>query len=71
MMGRTIRETGWFSQAIPVQNHRGWQSAMEELQEVILDIEIADIFSQDGPEQAWLIRDLLYGCNCLEEKPKC
>ena len=28
------------------------------------------IFSQDGPEQAWLIRDLLYDWNCLEEKPK-
>ena len=27
------------------------------------------IFSQDGPEQAWLIRDLLYDWNCLEEKP--
>ena len=25
---------------------------------------------QDGPEQAWLIRDLLYDWNCLEEKPK-
>ena len=28
------------------------------------------IFSQDGPEQAWLIRHLLHDCNCLEEKPK-
>ena len=28
------------------------------------------IFSQDGPEQAWLIRDLLHDWNCLEEKPK-
>ena len=28
------------------------------------------IFSQDGPAQAWLIRDLLYDWNCLEEKPK-
>ena len=29
MVGRTIRETGWFSQALPVQNYREWQSAME------------------------------------------
>ena len=28
------------------------------------------IFSQYGPEQAWLIRDLLPDWNCLEEKPK-
>ena len=28
------------------------------------------IFSQYGPEQAWLIRDLLHDWNCLEEKPK-
>ena len=28
------------------------------------------IFSQYGPEQAWLIRDLLYDWNCLEEKTK-
>ena len=28
------------------------------------------IFSQDGPEQAWLIRDLLRDWNCLEETPK-
>ena len=28
------------------------------------------IFSQDGPEQAWLIRGFLYDWNCLEEKPK-
>ena len=28
------------------------------------------IFSQEGPEQAWLIRDLLHNWNCLEEKPK-
>ena len=29
MVGGTVRETGWFSQAIPVQNNREWQSAME------------------------------------------
>ena len=28
------------------------------------------IFFQYGPEQAWLIRDLLHDWNCLEEKPK-
>ena len=28
------------------------------------------IFSEDGPEQAWLIRDLLHDWNFLEEKPK-
>ena len=28
------------------------------------------VFSQDGPEQAWLIRDLLHDWNCLEEKSK-
>ena len=28
------------------------------------------IFSQYGPEQAWLIRDLLHDWNCWEEKPK-
>ena len=27
------------------------------------------IFSQDGPEQAWLIRDLLHDWNCLEKNP--
>ena len=28
------------------------------------------IFSQNGPKRAWLIRDLLYDWNGLEEKPK-
>ena len=28
------------------------------------------IFSEDGPEQAWLIQYLLHDWNCLEEKPK-
>ena len=28
------------------------------------------IFSQYGPEQAWLIGDLLHDLNCLDEKPK-
>ena len=28
------------------------------------------IFSQYGPEQAWLIRDLLHDWNCLAERPK-
>ena len=28
------------------------------------------IFSPYGPEQAWLIRDLLHDWNCLVEKPK-
>ena len=27
------------------------------------------IFSQDGPEKAWLITDLLYDQNCLEKNP--
>ena len=28
------------------------------------------IFFQYGPEQAWLIRDLLHNWNCLAERPK-
>ena len=71
------RSLSWYTYILLTKHegHTGRISArgldsMDQAQRGLYQKDQGLIFSKDGPEQAWLIRDLFYNWNCLEEKPK-